>query len=64
MPAIVDRAVWKKVAKGRAGLRWDNVVEKAWKDIGGNQEAGMSAGKFGKYKAGVLQKKLSEEGKG
>ena len=24
--------------KGRAGIRWDSVVEKVWKGIGGNQE--------------------------
>ena len=33
LPAIADRAVWEKVTKGRAGIRWDNVVEKIWKDI-------------------------------
>ena len=27
LPAIVDTAVWKKVSKARAGIRWDNVVE-------------------------------------
>ena len=50
LPAIVDRAVWEKVTKGRAGIRWDSVVEKVWKGIGGNQEEAMPAGKFGKYK--------------
>ena len=53
LPAIVDRAVWEKVTRGRAGIRWDSVVEKVWKDTGGNQEEVMSAGKFGKYKAEV-----------
>ena len=38
LPAIADRAVWEKVTKGRAGIRWDSVVEKVWKDIRGNQE--------------------------
>ena len=38
LPAIADRAVWEKVSKGRAGIRWDSVVEKVWKDMGGNQE--------------------------
>ena len=28
LPAIVDRAVWEKVTKGRVGIRWDSVVEK------------------------------------
>ena len=38
MPAVTDRAVWQKVTKERAGIRWDSVVEKVWKDRGGNQE--------------------------
>ena len=53
LPAIVDRTVREYVAKGRAGIRWDGVVEKASKDIGGNQEDVMSAGKFGRYKLEV-----------
>ena len=32
LPAMVDRAVWEKVTKGRAGIRWDSVVDKVWKD--------------------------------
>ena len=28
LPAIVDFAVWEKITKGRAGIRWDKVVEK------------------------------------
>ena len=55
MPAIVDRAVWEKVTNGRAGIRWDGVVEKLWKGIGGNHEEVMSAGKFGRYKAEVKE---------
>ena len=27
LPAIVDRFVWKKRAKGKAGIRWDKVVQ-------------------------------------
>ena len=38
LPAKADRAVWEKVTKRRAGRRWDSVVEKVWKDLGGNQE--------------------------
>ena len=38
LQAIADRAVWEKATKGRAGIRWDSVVEIVWKDIGGNQE--------------------------
>ena len=34
LPAIADRAVWEKITKGRAGIEWDNVVEKIWKDLG------------------------------
>ena len=33
LPAIVDGAVREKVTKGRAGIRWDSVVEKVWKDV-------------------------------
>ena len=50
MAAIADRAVWEKVITGRAGKRWDSVVEKVWKDIIGNQEEIMSIEKFGGYK--------------
>ena len=28
LAAIVDGAAWEKVTKGRAGTRWDSVVEK------------------------------------
>ena len=37
LPAIADRAVWEKITNGRAGIRWDNVVEKVWKKLGGYQ---------------------------
>ena len=43
---IPDRAVWEKVTKGRAGIRWNSVVEKVWKDIGGNQEEILSIENF------------------
>ena len=46
LPAIADDAVWEKIAKGRAGIRWDKVVEKIWKDIGGDQEEILSTEKF------------------
>ena len=58
LPAIADRAVWNKVTKGRAGIRWDSVVEKVWRDIGGNQEDLMSAGKFGRCKAEEVEKRI------
>ena len=38
LPSIADRAVCDDAAKWRAGIRWDNVVEKVWKDLGGIQE--------------------------
>ena len=31
-------------------MRWDSVVEKVWKVIGGNREGMVSAEKFGRYK--------------
>ena len=49
-PVIVDRVVRKKITKGRAGITWDNVVEKIWKDLEGNQEEVLSIEKFGGYK--------------
>ena len=42
LPAISDRAVLEKLTKGRAGIRCDSVVEKVWKDRGGNQQEVMS----------------------
>ena len=42
MLAIVIMFVWQKRTKGKAGIRWDKVVENVWKEIGGNQEEIMS----------------------
>ena len=53
LPTIVDRAVWEKETTGRAGIRWDSVVVKVRKNIGGNQGATMSVEKFGRYTAEV-----------
>ena len=36
--------------KGRAGIRWDSVVEKVRKDIGGNLEEIRYIAKFAGYK--------------
>ena len=60
LPAAVYRAAWEEVAKGRAGIGWDGVVEQAWKNIGGIQEEMMSVDKFGTYKTKVegLSEKL------
>ena len=39
LPAIkADRAVWEKVTKERAGIRWNSVVERVWTDIGGTEK--------------------------
>ena len=59
LPAIVDRAVWEKITKWRAGMRWDNLVEKIWKDLGGHREEVLFIEKFGGYKTEV--KKTTEE---
>ena len=59
LPAIIDRAVWEKTTKGQAGTRWDNVVEKIWKNLGGDQEEVLYIEKFGEYKAEA--KKIIEE---
>ena len=53
LPAIAGRAVCEKITQGRAGIRWDNVVEKICKDLGGDQEEGVSVEKFGGYKTEV-----------
>ena len=47
LPATADRAVWEKATEGRAGTRWDSVVEKVWKVMPGNQEETLSIDKFG-----------------
>ena len=61
MPAIADRAVWEKVTKGRAGTRWDSVVENIWKDIGGHQEEILSIQKFAGYKTEAKQNVVIRE---
>ena len=53
LPAIIDRAVWENISKGRIGIGWDSVVEKVWKDIRESPEERMSAEKFGRYKADI-----------
>ena len=53
LPAIVDNVVWEKITNGRAGIRWDNVVEKVWKDIKGDQEDVLPVEKFGGCKTQV-----------
>ena len=42
-------------SKGSAGIRWDSVVEKAWKDRG-NQEEILSIDKFAGYKTNVKER--------
>ena len=37
LQAIANRPVREKTTKGRAGKRWESVVERGWKDVGGNQ---------------------------
>lgn len=44
------RSVWKRETKGRAAIRWDNVVEKVWNIIGGNQDDIFPNRKFVGYK--------------
>ena len=63
LPAIVDRVVWEKRTKGRAGIRWDNVVEKIWKDLGGDQEEVLSIEKCGGYKRQKLENNIGRKGK-
>ena len=56
LPAITDRAVMENGTEGRGGIRWDRVVEKVWKDIGGNQEEILSIEKFAGCKTEVKEK--------
>ena len=53
LPDIVDRAVWEKITRGRAGIRWDNVVWKMWTDLGGDKKEALSVEKSGGYKTEV-----------
>ena len=62
LPAIADRAVWEKITQGRAGIRWDSVVEKIWKELGGDYEEVLSIEKFGGYKT-ELKKNNRRKGK-
>ena len=41
--------------KARAGIRWESVFEKVWKDLGGNHEEILSVEKFGGYKTEVKE---------
>ena len=52
LPAIVDRAVWKKVTKGQP-VRWDKEVERVWQEIGGNKDEVLSIGASAGYKTKV-----------
>ena len=49
----------EKNKRARAGIRWDNVIEKIWKDLGGDQEEVLSMEKFSGYKTEV--KEILEE---
>ena len=61
LPAIVDRVVREKITKGRAGIRWDNVVEKILKELGRDQEDIPSIEKSGGYKTELKEIILIEE---
>ena len=55
LPAIDNRAVWEKIAKERAGIRWDNVVDIILNTLGGDQEEILSIDKFGGFKTEVKE---------
>ena len=57
--------LYRRETNGRAGIRWDtsSVVEKVWRDVGGNQEEVMSAEKFGRYKTEVEGRTDRKKGK-
>ena len=67
LPAIADRAVWEKVTEGRAVIwekvtegravvRWDSVVEKVWKGVGGNPGEMLSIEKSAGYNTEVRER--------
>ena len=51
LPAVVDRAVWKKLRNVQRGMRWDKEVERVWQEIGGNKNEVLSIGESVGYKA-------------
>ena len=63
LPAIVDDAVWEKITKGRAGIRWDNVAEKTWKGMEGGQEEVLSTEAFVGYKTEAKERIEEREGR-
>ena len=46
----------RESSRRRAGISWDSIVEKVWKDVRGNHEYGMSVEKFGRYKTGLEER--------
>ena len=52
LPAIADRTARDKATRWRTEIRWDNVVEKTWKDLG-NREEVLCIENFGGYKTEV-----------
>ena len=55
LPAIADRAEWEKTTRGRAGIRWNNVVKKIWKGLGDRSEV-LSIEKFDGSKTEVKER--------
>ena len=55
LPVIANSAVLEKVTKGRAGIRWDNVVDKIWKETNTHREEKLSTYKFGGYKTEIKE---------
>ena len=50
----------KKRASWR--IRWDNVVEEIWKDLGGDQEEVLSTGEFWRVQD-IIKRKNRRKGK-
>ena len=56
---MADRTVWEIATKERAGIRWDSVVDKVWKElliIVGNQEDKKPMERFGGCKTEVKER--------
>ena len=60
-PAIADRTVWEKTIKGRAGVRWDYVVEAIRIQEETINKKILSIEKFDGYKTKLVERREEKE---
>ena len=60
LPAIADKAVWEKIRKGRAGIGWDDVVDKIWKAFKGRPRRGTVYEEFDGYAITQVKERIEE----